>query len=106
MHNIYINQQTSLSGRAQKISLEDAPEIQTRETPEYLFLLKDAGGKLQKALNAMQPEYRYVLLLCDSEELSYSEIADILQCPVGTVRSRLSRAREIIKCAVYDEEEV
>lgn len=105
MHNIYVNEQTSLSGRAVKIPIEEVAEIQGTETPEDIFLFKTAEEKLSKALRKMQPEYRLVLLLRDSEGLSYSEIAEIMRCPVGTVRSRLNRARETIRSAIHEEQD-
>ncbi|MBT9165122.1 MAG: ECF RNA polymerase sigma factor SigR [candidate division WS2 bacterium] len=103
MHNTFINQKTSLSGRAENISLEEIPEIQTPETPEDVLLLKTAEGRLAKAIKSMPSEYRLTLLLCDSEGLSYSEVAGVMQCPVGTVRSRLNRAREIVKNALIED---
>ena len=51
------------------------------------------GDELQAALDALQPEWREALWLREVEELSYEEIARVQQCPPGTVRSRLARAR-------------
>ncbi len=50
--------------------------------------------ELKEAVEALQPEYRLVLLLWSFEDLSYKEIADVCDCPVGTVMSRLYRARQ------------
>ena len=105
MNNTFINQRTSLAGRAESISLDDMPEIPHSETPEDVLMLKTAGNRLSRALRSMPEEYRLALLLCDSEELRYSEIAEIMQCPVGTVRSRISRAREMVKAAIYENTE-
>ncbi|MBI2070244.1 MAG: RNA polymerase sigma factor [Elusimicrobia bacterium] len=52
---------------------------------------------VQKALKALPAEFRMPLLLCDSEDLSYEEISRILNCPIGTVRSRIHRARKMLK---------
>lgn len=52
--------------------------------------------KLKRAVEALQPEYRVVLLLWAFEGLSYKEIASICDCPVGTVMSRLYRARQLL----------
>jgi len=103
MNNTFINQCKSLQGRAENISLDDIPEIPHPETPEDVLMLKTAGDRLSKALRSMPAEYRLALLLCDSEGLSYGEIAEIMQCPVGTVRSRISRARKMVKAALYDD---
>jgi RNA polymerase sigma-70 factor (ECF subfamily) len=50
--------------------------------------------RVQEGLDKLPPEYRLVLILSDIEEFSYEEVATFLQCPIGTVRSRLHRARE------------
>lgn len=73
------------------------------EGPERQLELKAAGGRLMKALDEMPEEYRLSLLLCDSEGFSYNEISEIMDCPVGTVRSRINRARGIVRTAVHEE---
>lgn len=62
-------------------------------TPEALAIGRDVGGAVARALSAMAPELRMVVMLILVEELSYAEAADSLDLPVGTVRSRLHRAR-------------
>lgn len=52
---------------------------------------------IQKALDGLQPEFRMVLILSDVEEYSYEEISEMMGTPVGTVRSRLHRARAAVK---------
>ena len=79
-------------------------ELLQRESPEDLLLMKSAAGRLKMALQRMPIEYRMTLLLCDSEGLSYAEIARIQDCPVGTVRSRLNRARKILKDFLVDKD--
>jgi RNA polymerase sigma-70 factor (ECF subfamily) len=51
-------------------------------------------GEIQKALDELPDEYRLMIVLADVEELSYKEIAEIVGCPIGTVMSRLHRARK------------
>ena len=51
---------------------------------------------LKRAVDSLQPEYRSVLLLWSFEELSYKEIADVCDCAIGTVMSRLYRARQLL----------
>jgi RNA polymerase sigma-70 factor (ECF subfamily) len=51
---------------------------------------------MRKALLALPEHYREVLILCDLEEMDYAQVAELLSCPVGTVRSRLNRARAML----------
>lgn len=61
-----------------------------------------AGLDLTAALNRLPEEYRSVVLLADLEDFSMGEIAAIMGCPVGTVKSRLFRARGILKQLLHD----
>jgi RNA polymerase sigma-70 factor (ECF subfamily) len=49
------------------------------------------------ALNSLQDDFKTVVILCDLEGLSYEEIAEFVQCPIGTVRSRLHRGRKLLQ---------
>ena len=53
--------------------------------------------KLQKALAALPTDYRTAILLCDVEQRSYQEIALAMECAIGTVRSRIHRARVMLR---------
>ncbi|MBX7154548.1 MAG: sigma-70 family RNA polymerase sigma factor [Candidatus Kapaibacterium sp.] len=57
--------------------------------------------EVDAALNSLSDEFRSVIQLCDIEEFSYEDIADILQIPIGTVRSRIHRARNILAAKLY-----
>ena len=59
------------------------------------------GDEVNRFLSELPPEFRLALVLCDVEELSYQEIAQVLACPVGTVRSRISRARSLLRDKLY-----
>jgi RNA polymerase sigma-70 factor (ECF subfamily) len=63
-------------------------------TPETLVITHDLGEALQQAIEALPVPFREVLLLADVEEMSYQEIAETLTVPIGTVMSRLARARK------------
>jgi RNA polymerase sigma-70 factor (ECF subfamily) len=63
------------------------------ETPESILLRRSDGDLIRQALEHLPVIYREVLLLCEVEEMSYQEISATLAIPIGTVMSRLSRAR-------------
>ncbi len=59
------------------------------------------GDEVNRFLGELPADFRTTLLLCDVEEMSYQEISEVLECPVGTVRSRISRARSYLKDRLY-----
>ena len=63
------------------------------ETPESLLLRKTLNADLQAALDGLAESFREVVWLRDVDDLTYQEIADVLEIPIGTVMSRLSRGR-------------
>ncbi|MBI2302299.1 MAG: sigma-70 family RNA polymerase sigma factor, partial [Armatimonadetes bacterium] len=64
------------------------------------FIEETMSEPLQKALNGLSVDFRRTLILVDVQELSYEEVAGLMCCPVGTVRSRLHRAREALRKAL------
>jgi RNA polymerase sigma-70 factor (ECF subfamily) len=64
-----------------------------RDTPEARLLRNEAAEEVRRALAAIPPHYRDVLILCELSELSYAEAAQVCNIDIGTVRSRLSRGR-------------
>ena len=72
----------------------------TPETPEGALLRGGAGRSLNEAVEALRVEYREVFVLRELEGLSYKEIADLAGIPIGTVMSRLSRARRDLMAAL------
>lgn len=72
------------------------PEVRGR-TPEEAFFLERLDGRITAAIEDLPERFRTPLILCDLQDLSYHEIADELEIPVGTVRSRLHRARRRVK---------
>ena len=60
------------------------------------FATRETIGRVRQAVATLPENYREILVLCDLEEMSYEEAASALGCPVGTVRSRLHRARAIL----------
>lgn len=68
-----------------------------KETPESILLQRSDEQLVQRALEQLPVAYREVLLLCEVEEMSYQEISAALVIPMGTVMSRLSRARTALR---------
>ena len=67
------------------------------ETPETILMDRLSDELLQNAMDELPVHFREVLLLCEVEEMSYQEIAETLAIPIGTVMSRLSRARKVLR---------
>jgi RNA polymerase sigma-70 factor (ECF subfamily) len=66
------------------------------ETPETLLLRDALTPELQEAIDELPPAFRQAVWLRDVEEFSYAEIADMLEIPIGTVMSRISRGRRVL----------
>jgi len=75
-------------------SAETAIDRYVEVTPESLLLRDSLNADLQSALDGLGEAFREVVWLRDVDELTYQEIADVLQIPIGTVMSRLSRGRK------------
>jgi RNA polymerase sigma-70 factor (ECF subfamily) len=69
--------------------------------PEQTALLPIVEGEVRKALDALPAEFKLAVILCDVEEFSYGEIAEIMGCPIGTVMSRLHRGRKLLQRSLY-----
>ena len=77
---------------------EDGPELAVdTETPETILMNRFNSQLVQRAIGDLPVHYREPLLLCEVEEMSYREIAEILSIPIGTVMSRLARARHAVR---------
>ena len=72
-------------------------------TPEVHLLRLESSQTVTDALTGLPLGYREMILLCDVEELSYKEIANVVGVPIGTVMSRLSRARKLLRGALTAE---
>ncbi|MCX8048957.1 MAG: RNA polymerase sigma factor RpoE [Methylohalobius sp.] len=86
----------------EEIELETAEQFETairlkdQETPEGILLSEEVAEAVRQAIEALPEELRTAITLREFEGLSYEEIAEAMNCPVGTVRSRIFRAREAI----------
>ncbi len=76
---------------------DDGPELAVDETPETLLFERSNRELLQRAIDELPVYFREILLLCEVEEMSYQEISETLSVPIGTVMSRLSRARKALR---------
>jgi len=77
-------------------AIENAPQLQGMETPERLLLNQEIIDTIKTAIDKLPEEMRTAIMLREFEGMSYEEIAEAMDCPVGTVRSRIFRAREAI----------
>lgn len=73
-----------------------------KSSPEELFLSQALDQEVEEALKQLPEEYRTAILLVDIEELSYEEAATVMECAVGTIRSRLSRGRRMLQVALRE----
>lgn len=74
----------------------DAPQLKDIETPEELLMNEQVVQVIRNAIEALPEEMRVAITLREFEGMSYEEIAEAMDCPIGTVRSRIFRAREAI----------
>lgn len=102
LHRITTNLFLDLVRRRAKIRMEALPEDYDRvpsadPDPGQIYADANLTPDLQSALDALSPEYRAAVVLCDIEGLSYEEIAATLGVKLGTVRSRIHRGRQSIR---------
>ena len=100
LRNTFLSSRSKLE-RRMSVALdpeEDGPELAVdTETPETILMNRFNSQLVQSAIDDLPVHYRETLLLCEVEEMSYQEIAEILSIPIGTVMSRLTRARKAVR---------
>lgn len=105
LKNAYINEYRKKVKRPVKVDFEEIITFHEQDASDkFLFadLREDIftnvmGDEVSMAIDALPEDFRTVILLCDIENFTYEEIAKILEIPIGTVRSRLFRARNMLK---------
>ena len=105
LKNAYINEYRKKSKRPTKVDFEDIVSYHDSEDSSgtgYLDLREEIfenmmGDEVTVAINSLPIDFRTVVLLCDVEGFTYEEISKIIDVPIGTVRSRLFRARNMLK---------
>jgi RNA polymerase sigma-70 factor (ECF subfamily) len=106
LRNTFLTSRTGLQSAA-TVPLDidgqgESPVPAVMETPENILLRRSDQQLVQEALGRLPVPYREVLLLCEFEEMSYQEISATLSIPIGTVMSRLSRARRALRDIVQE----
>jgi RNA polymerase sigma-70 factor (ECF subfamily) len=100
LRNTFLTSRTGLSAKmTDPLDLDEGPAAMpvTSDTPESMLLARADQQAVLSALELLPVPFREVILLCDMEEMSYQEIAETLGIPIGTVMSRLSRARKSMR---------
>lgn len=105
LRNTFLNSRTGLRAATVPLDVQDddAALPVEKETPETILIDRASERIMQEAIEELPVAYREVLLLCEVEEMSYQEIAATLTIPIGTVMSRLSRARRALRSAVTEK---
>jgi RNA polymerase sigma-70 factor (ECF subfamily) len=110
MKNSYINRYRKETKEPDKVDYDDienfynsirAESTDPNDLQEQLYgnLL---GDEVTKALQGLPDDFRTVVILCDIEGLTYEEIAEFVECPIGTVRSRLHRGRKLLQAKLFE----
>lgn len=110
LKNIFINDYRKKKREPEKVDYDDVITFSDEDddnSAAYFDLREDLfdrvmGDEITIALNKLPIEFKTVILLCDVEGFSYEEIAKIIDIPIGTVRSRLHRARNLLKQYLKD----
>jgi RNA polymerase sigma-70 factor (ECF subfamily) len=105
LRNTFLTSRTGLRA-VPSLSIDDDPEqyenVTETSTPETLFFSRASLDSLREAIEALPVIFREVILLSDIENMSYKEIGETLSIPVGTVTSRLLRARRRVREAMEE----
>lgn len=103
LRNTFLTSRTGLRA-TMTLSLdseEENPALAAQDhTPETIMIERSNRQQVQSAIDELPVHFREILLLCEVEEMSYQEIAETLSIPMGTVMSRLSRARKTLRDAL------
>lgn len=94
MRNAWLNQLRHRNSGPRFVDLETSePAVETLENPHVIYLRKLEREQVRDAIDRLPDAYREIVVLRDIEGFTYQEIATVLDCPAGTVMSRLGRAR-------------
>jgi len=110
MRNTYINdyrREQKLPGKVDYDDIQNFYENIKETEVEYGHIVEDAfsntlNDEVTEAISDLPKDFQTIILLSDVEGFTYEEIAEFLSCPIGTVRSRLHRARKMLYSKLYD----
>ena len=109
LRNAFLNSRSGLRQKTEYLEDDEAgadEAVAHEVTPEALFLATESQEMIFNALERLPVAHREIILLCDVDEMSYREIAQVLDVAPGTVMSRLSRARRSLRAALGAKEAV
>ncbi len=112
MRNLFINRYQQKKREAETVDWEEIDQVYEsmvgqgekaeRDNPEALLISQLMDEEVEKAMRELPEEYRTAIVLVDIEELSYEEAAKVMECAIGTIRSRVSRGRRLLQVALRD----
>ena len=105
LKNVYINKYRKELRKPQMVdisSVEALNSLQGPTTPEDEIFNKLLDDDVTRAMDALPEDFRLAIMLADLDGLSYKDVAKILDCPIGTVMSRLHRGRKLLKNNLYE----
>jgi RNA polymerase sigma-70 factor (ECF subfamily) len=110
LRNLFINRYQQKKREPQSVDWEKIDQVYEfmveqggkaeRNNPEGLLISRLMDEEVERALRELSEEYRTAIVLVDIEELSYEEAAKVMECAIGTVRSRVSRGRRMLQVAL------
>ncbi len=115
LRNLFINRYQQKKKEAERVDWEKIDQVYEsmieqgekaeraeRDNPETLLISQLMDEEVEEALKKLPEEYRTAIVLVDIEELSYEEAAKVMDCAIGTIRSRVSRGRRMLQVALRD----
>jgi RNA polymerase sigma-70 factor (ECF subfamily) len=105
LRNAFLSSKTGLKITVPLAEEHDEQLMADGPTPESALIAQVSRDAVQRALEEVPVHFREILLLCEVEEMSYQEIAETLAVPIGTVMSRLSRARKALRKMLEQQSE-
>ena len=105
LKNVYINKYRKQSRSPQMVdvsSVEMSNDLADAMTPENEIFDKLLDDDITGAMDSLPEEFRLAIILSDLQGFSYKEISEILDCPIGTVMSRLHRGRKLLRISLHE----